>query len=474
MILWHLSVVLFLLAIGRVHCNQRPNILLILADDLGYRDVEWHDPKLYTPNLKSLAFSQHTVYLQNSYVNQLCTPTRSSLMTGYYPFRTGTQNGVFLNMEASGVPLNFPFLPQNLRKLGYRNYLIGKWHLGYCKKEFLPTERGFDYFYGFYGAQEGYFNHSTDMYDRNTRSVVGGLDFFEEAGGQMRPIREKDGLYSTHLFTEETMRVLRKHPKTLPFFMFLSYQSPHAPLQAPAYYKKFCSAYFYDFKRMVYCAMMAALDESVGKVIQFLHEQKLYDNTMIIFSSDNGGDTKFGASNLPYRGEKNSVFEGGTKTITFFHSKRDFTKFRYYNELFHVVDWHPTLLGIAGASVMLYGDGINQWPTITQKGNKRYRRTQFIYNIDGGVAAIRKGDYKLIYEGHDLMHDTNVGKSRLFHLSVDPYETNDLARVQPALVSQLLRRLKHYARKQRPSVRTPVDPRGNPRRFGNVFGGYWC
>lgn len=82
-------------------------------------------------------------------------------MTGYYPFRTGTQNGVFLNMEASGVPLNFPFLPQNLRKLGYRNYLIGKWHLGYCKKEFLPTERGFDYFYGFYGAQEGYFNHST-------------------------------------------------------------------------------------------------------------------------------------------------------------------------------------------------------------------------------------------------------------------------------------------------------------------------
>ncbi|KAK6749642.1 hypothetical protein RB195_001945 [Necator americanus] len=142
--------------------GKPPNILFIMADDLGFSDLDWKDDTLYTPNIRSLAFHPHSVQLTNSYVNQLCTPTRSAFMTGYYPFRVGTQNGVFLHMEPSGVPLLFPFVPENLRSLGYSTYLIGKWHLGYCRKEFLPTSRGFDYFYGFYGPQAGYFNHSSE------------------------------------------------------------------------------------------------------------------------------------------------------------------------------------------------------------------------------------------------------------------------------------------------------------------------
>lgn len=118
-------------------------------------------------------------------------------MTGYYPFRTGTQDGVFLHMEASGVPLDFPFLPHNLGLLGYSSHLVGKWHLGYCKRAFLPTRRGFRTFYGYYGPQQGYFNHSTDMWDRNTGRVVGGLDFFRERDGVSEPIFDALGDYST-------------------------------------------------------------------------------------------------------------------------------------------------------------------------------------------------------------------------------------------------------------------------------------
>ncbi|KAI6225084.1 Sulfatase domain containing protein [Aphelenchoides fujianensis] len=246
------------------------------------------------PTCASWPFSQHSVYLKQSYVNQLCTPTRSAMMTGHYPFKTGTQHGVFLNMEAGGVP--------------------------------------------YYGPQEGYFNHSTDLFDRNSGRVVRGLDFFRETKGQMHPITDKNGVYSTHVFTDETLRVLDAHPRTHPFFLLLSYQSVHAPLQAPASYRS------------------------------RLKKAGLYENTVIVFSSDNGGDTQFGASNHPLRGEKNTIWEGGNEDGFF--------------RLFHVVDWNPTLLGVAGSSEMLYGDGINQWPSIAEKGTRRLRRTQFIYNID--------------------------------------------------------------------------------------------
>ncbi|KAI6208665.1 Sul-3 [Aphelenchoides besseyi] len=468
-----LSFLLFsLLHLDVIAKSQPPNILLILADDLGHADLDWHDSRLHTPNLRALAFSQSSVYLKGSYVNQLCTPTRSALMTGYYPFRTGTQRGVFLNMEASGVPMDYSFLPQNLKKLGYQNYLIGKWHLGYCRREFLPTARGFDYFYGYYGPQEGYFNHSTDLYDRNTRKVVGGLDFFREVNGRMHPIVNKNGVYSTHLFNDEAIRVLETHPRNQPFFLFLSYQAVHAPLQVPSSYQKFCTAFAHDYRRMIYCAMLAAMDESIGKVVRKLEKLGLLNNTLIAFSSDNGGDTTFGASNFPYRGEKNTLFEGGTKTVTFFHFKKEFSTFRNYTDLFHVVDWHPTLLGVAGGSALLYGDGINQWPAITQTGTRRLRRTQFIYNIDSPASAIRRGDYKLIYESSDVLH--NAGRARLFNLKLDPNETNDIARKNPKLVAELLNRLRRFATKSRQSVRTPMDPRGNPIHFGGVFNGNWC
>ncbi|CAD5211875.1 unnamed protein product [Bursaphelenchus okinawaensis] len=470
MVVWQL---LCSLAVVLVQGQKQPNILLLLADDLGYADVDWHDPKLSTPNLRKLAFSDHTTYLTNSYVNQLCTPTRSSLMTGYYPFRTGTQNGVFLHMEPAGVPLDFPFLPQNMNKLGYKSYLVGKWHLGYCKKAFLPTNRGFNYFYGYYGPQQGYFNHSADMFDRNSGKVVGGLDLFEEIDGHSIPVIDKNGVYSTDLFTDKTMKVLDQHPKNVPFFMFLSFQSVHAPLQAPAHYKKRCSKLFYDPRRQLYCGMLASMDDAVGRVINYLKARGLYENTVIIFSSDNGGDTKFGASNRPYKGEKNSIWEGGTKTVTIFHSQKYIRQFSYKHDLFHVVDWHPTLLGIGGATLPTYGDGLNQWPLILGKKDV-IKRNQFIYNINHPISALRKGEFKLVYETKDIFRHDPTARAKLYKLTVDPLETTDLSKKYPLVVSELINKLKDYAKKGRNSVRKPVDARGNPSRYSNVYYGEWC
>uniref|UniRef100_A0A914C115 Sulfatase N-terminal domain-containing protein n=1 Tax=Acrobeloides nanus TaxID=290746 RepID=A0A914C115_9BILA len=259
----------------------------ITADDLGFNDVDWKDGRLYTPNLRKLAFHRNTVQLNNSYVNHLCTPTRASLMTGYYPFRSGTQNRVFLPLEERGVSLEFPFLPENLRRLGYKNYMIGKWHLGYCKKEYLPTSRGFDSFYGFYGAREGYFNHSAETKDPKTKKIISGLDLFNEVDGVSRPDFSKYGIYSTTLFANESIQVLKKHPKESPFFMYLAFQSVHVPLEVPFYYETFCEKLKNNRKRYVYCGMLAAMDEAIGQIIDYLKQLEMYENTVIIFTSDN-------------------------------------------------------------------------------------------------------------------------------------------------------------------------------------------
>ncbi|KAI1720288.1 sulfatase domain-containing protein [Ditylenchus destructor] len=378
-----------------------PNIILILADDLGYGDVDWHDRNLYTPNLRNLAFSDHSVQLSNSYVGQLCTPTRAALMTGLYPFHTGTQNGVFLQTEPSSVPLDYPFFPQYLRKSGYRTYMVGKWHLGYCRRDYLPTVRGgFDSFYGYYGPQTGYFNHSADLYDKND-------------GVFMRVfVCERNQPSHNGAPTKDTSQTL------LPLF---------------SQYTRLC-------RLQIYCSMLAAMDEAVGRVVDHLKQTGLYKDTVIIFSSDNGGDANFGASNAPLRGSKNTLWEGGTKTTTLVHYPRMIHQFAERHDLFHVVDW----------------------------------RTQFVYNIDTPTSAIRRYNYKLIYESPIPVISEGHGRTRLFDLSSDPLEQRDLSRQHPALVRQLVDKLITYQHHARKSVRNALDPRGNPALLNGAYASYWC
>ncbi|KAK0397063.1 hypothetical protein QR680_001961 [Steinernema hermaphroditum] len=468
---------MFYLLLSLAFCGRAtaagPNILLIFADDLGFNDVDWHDHSLRTPFLRSLAFSRNTVQLSNSYVNQLCTPTRSALMTGYYPFRTGTQSGVFLYLEPSGVPLEFPFLPSHLKRMGYFTYLVGKWHLGYCRREFLPTARGFDYFYGYYGPQAGYFNHSADQFDRHRNTMVGGLDLFMEInGGQSAADFTKQGVYSTNLFADEAINLIAHHNVRIPFFLFLSFQSVHAPLQAPMFYENKCSHIRHPMRRK-YCAVLAAMDEAIERVVRELKRRGLYENTVIIFSSDNGGATDFGASNAPLRGEKDSLWEGGTKTNTFVHSPKYIRQFAVRNDLFHVVDWHATILGIAGSQAQTYGDGINQWDMI-RSGKGALRRFQFVYNIADHGSAIRQGEFKLIMGNADKNFHFATDHTRLFRLSVDPAERRDVSRQNFVLARQMARKIMALRRMGRRSIRLPLDPRADPTFHNGAFGSYWC
>ncbi|CAD6191076.1 unnamed protein product [Caenorhabditis auriculariae] len=453
--------------------EKPPNILFIMADDLGYNDLDWKDDTLHTPNLRELAFSENTAILTNSYVNQLCTPTRSAFMTGYYPFRVGTQNGVFLHMEPSGVPEMFPFLPENLRGLDYSTYLIGKWHLGYCRKEYLPTSRGFDYFYGFYGPQTGYFNHSADQYHRDLKRVVKGMDLFEESGdGNSIPDFNQKGVYSTDLFTEVSMSVLDNHNTSKPFFMFLSYQAVHPPLQVPKSYDKYCSRVKSRYRR-IYCGMLTAMDFAIAMLIDYLKSANLYENTVIVFTSDNGGTVDFGASNAPLRGEKDTIWEGGTKTTTLVHSPRYIKKGGERKMLFHVVDWHATLLGVAGLNVDSYGDGINQWDYIST-GKARQRRFQFVYNLDVHGSAIRDGDFKLILGNPDRKTKSDRNKVRLYRITVDPTESKDLSKSNPIVVRRLLSKINELKKYMHKNVRKPLSLSGSPENFNGTYSSYWC
>uniref|UniRef100_A0A914V2Q0 Sulfatase N-terminal domain-containing protein n=1 Tax=Plectus sambesii TaxID=2011161 RepID=A0A914V2Q0_9BILA len=243
------SVIVVVLTVDAV---RRPNILLIVADDHGWNDVDWHDPTLNTPNLNTLAHDEHTVQLDYAYVNQVCSPTRSALFSGYYPYHLGTQHYVFEWLEPSGVPLEYIFFPEKLKTLGYNTYMVGKWHLGYCKHEFLPTRRGFEKFRGYYGGSENYYTHEASQDEGEV--TVRGLDYFQDTRQSFAADWSKTGLYSTEVFTNETITLLQNHDKKRPFFFYLAFQAVHSPLQMPPsrYMEEKCSKITRK-NRQIYC-----------------------------------------------------------------------------------------------------------------------------------------------------------------------------------------------------------------------------
>lgn len=204
-----------------------PNIIFILGDDVGWSDVSFHgSPQIPTPNLDAIAADG--IILNNYYVQPICTPSRAALMTGMYPFRIGMQYSVILPSEPWGLPLDVKIMPEYFRDLGYKTHMVGKWHLGYFKKEYTPTERGFDTFYGFYNGEIGYYNHTLSEENHE------GLDFWDDS----EPLWAECGNYSTNLFAERARQIIRKHDQSKPLFLYLSTQSPHnapepTPLVAP-------------------------------------------------------------------------------------------------------------------------------------------------------------------------------------------------------------------------------------------------
>ncbi|CAL1528370.1 unnamed protein product [Lymnaea stagnalis] len=388
---------LFVILIQQKGCvlGSQPNILLILADDLGWDDVGFHGSEILTPYIDKLA--QEGVILNNYYVQPICTPSRGALLSGKYPIHTGLQHYVIAGSQPYGLPLTEITLAQHLRSLGYSTHAIGKWHLGFFKNEYLPENRGFDSHYGYYLGKGDYFDHYS-----NDGGFMG-LDIHQNG----RPVWNETEIYSTDLFTEKAKSVIRTHDKSKPLFLYLAFQAVHAGnkgdlIQAPQkYIDRFPK--IKNIKRRMFAGVVSALDDSVGSVYRALVDAGMENNTVIVFSTDNGGPANGydgnAACNWPLRGTKNTLWQGGVRGVGFVHSQLLKKNSYVNNNLMHVVDWLPTLIDIAGGDVSVLGniDGIDQWKSISE--NEETSRQEVLLNIDPVMKheALIVGDFKIIF-----------------------------------------------------------------------------
>ena len=437
--------------------DTKPNIVVILADDLGNADLGYRGSDIRTPNIDKLA--SEGVRAEAFYGMPVCTPARAALMTGRYAMRYGLQTLVIFPSHAYGLPTDERTLPQALKEAGYQTAMVGKWHLGHADQKYWPQNRGFDHFYG---------------------NLVGEVDYFtKERGGLVDWQRDgrflKEDGYFTTLIGNEAVDIIKTHDISKPLFLYVASLAPHAPYQAP---KKDIDAYKNaagDVHRHTYAAMITDLDTQVGRIVTALKQMDMLDNTLIVFSSDNGGATsalfatgarspeeraesggvelgaKPPASNGVLRGGKGSLHEGGVRVPTIFYWP---TKLKpsIVNEPLGMVDVMPTVLALAGAkgSPDHPFDGKDIWRTLAE--NQPSPHEDVLINVEAFRGAIRKGNWKLVKIA--LL----PGRTELFDLAKDPGEKNNVAGQFPEVVNDLEARLVGYAKEMKPSQWIKVQP----------------
>ncbi len=412
--------------------KDRPNILYIMADDLGWKDVGYHGSEIKTPHIDHLA--KGGVRLERFYVMPVCSPTRAALMTGRYPIRYGLQTGVVRPWAQYGLPLDEYTLAQGLNAVGYYCAMVGKWHLGTIEPGYLPTRRGFDHHYGHYLGAIDYFTHMR----------MGGLDWHRNE----KALREKG--YTTNLMGAEGAKIIRKHDfKKQPLFLYVAFNAPHTPLQAPEEYLK-----KYDHitkkKRRAYAAMVTCMDDAIGNIVSALEKAGQMENTIIIFCSDNGGPITLGANNGSLRGSKGTLYEGGVRVVAFVHWRGRLKGGTTNESVMHIVDWFPTLTNLAGAKLHLKHklDGLDIWPTITL--NKPSPHEEILLNAETNRGALLQWPWKILAQ--KKRRKAKKKTIELYDLSRDPGEQNNLAEKNPAKTKALLKRLEYYTKAARPAL----------------------
>ena len=428
--------------------QRRPNILFIVADDLGYADVGFTGGReIRTPTLDALAASG--ARLEQFYAQPVCSPTRAALLTGRYPMRHGLQVGVVRPWAQHGLPLDERTLPQALKEAGYTTALIGKWHLGHFDRSYLPTARGFDHQYGHYNGAIDYFTHDRD----------GGFDWHRDD----RVSRDEG--YSTHLIAQDAVRFIRESDGHRPFFLDVSFNAVHQPLQVPDRYKQPYASL--PEPRRTYAGMVAAMDEAVAQIVAALDDKGLRENTLIVFTSDNGGPQPGRVTdNGRFRAGKATLYEGGVRVAAFTAWKGRIRSGTVVNQPLHMVDWYPTILKLSGARLQqkLPIDGRDAWPTIT--AGKPSPHEEILINATPGTGAIRIGDWKLVINGgyNEAPAIEAGGKPpasdaiELFNLADDPSEQQNLAEKNPEKVKALRARYDALAAQAVPPKTRPRAP----------------
>ena len=390
--------------------DSKPNIIIILADDAGYSDFGFMgSDEIKTPNLDQLALDGVT--FNNAYVSaSVCSPSRAGLLTGMYQQRFGHECNLDSDVNNSFDP-NQITIAEALKTEGYSTGLIGKWHLG-DKTQNHPLKNGFDYFWGFISGARNYFYDPREV-DRNSiRNVVENYNQTKFDG------------YLTDVLGEKAISFIDKNNQSNnPFFLFLSFNAPHTPMQA----KEEVLKKFKDNPRQVYTSMMWSMDEAIGNVIDALKENNQYENTIIYFLSDNGAAMSNNASPFPYKGWKGNQYEGGIKTPMIMTWKNKIKSNSQFDGFISALDIFKTSLEVSNVSedLKVNADGKN----IMNYLNDNTIQNENLFWRKDKMATIRSGNYKLI-----RLNDTSTV---LYNIVNNYYEDSDLKLMEPSVHDSL-------------------------------------
>ncbi|MFB3825858.1 MAG: sulfatase-like hydrolase/transferase [Bryobacteraceae bacterium] len=411
---------------------RKPNVIVILADDLGYADVGFQGCKdIPTPNLDRLAASG--VRFTNACVSHpFCSPTRAGLMTGRYQQRFGHENNPRYdpNDRVAGLPLKEITFPQVMKTAGYRTGIVGKWHLG-ATPEFHPMRRGFDEMFGFIGGGHDYYKAEMEGNPREYLIPI-------ERDG--KPVVERAHL--TDAFSREASAFVRRH-RGDPFFLYLAYNAPHTPLQPE---EKWLARvkHIEDETRRKYAAMICGVDDGVGRLMSTLRETGLERDTLVFFLSDNGGPVAVThSSNHPLRGAKGQVYEGGVRVPFVMRWTGTLPAGKVYSQQAISLDILPTAAAVAGAQTPGI-DGVNLLPHLSGKSAAPPHERLFFRRGGGEGWAVKESRYKLVKE--------TGGEPQLFDLEKDIGETTDIGAAQPAVRDRLLRAYQQWNRELIPPL----------------------
>lgn len=351
------------------------NIVYIIADDLGFADVGYHDSDLHTPNINSLAAEATT--LSRFYAHPVCTASRVSIVGGIYPHKAGLSDDVIRPWTLSAcLPLSRNTIADSLKTRGYLTSLIGKWHLGHGTRAMLPSQRGFDYFFGLYGGSADYW----------TAKRFGEIDLHVNNS----PTTPR--AYLTEEFGDHAVDVVSHHDFDQPLFMMVAFNAPHLPLQARQVDVDYFSGLIEDNNRKIYAGQVLNLDRQVGRIIQAIKDAGQWDRTMVVFTTDNGGDIRtdsVAGNNRPLRGGKSQLWEGGIRAPAILHYPG--LSIKSTDKPLHVLDLHKTALDVAGSSDP--SDGKNLLEVITGNEKTRYR---LLHYDSVSWAVLMNNNYKYV------------------------------------------------------------------------------
>ena len=426
--------------------QKKPNFIVIMTDDQGYGDLSCMGATDFlTPHIDELAScgARFTNWYSNSPV---CSPSRASLLTGCYPGNAGVRAILAGHRRASGLTPQTPTIATALKRAGYQTALIGKWHLG-LKEECRPNQNGFDYFYGFMAGCIDYYSH---------------IFYWSMADGHTNPTHDlwendkelyDNGHYFTEMVSEKAVEKIRDlHESGSPFMMYVAYNAPHYPMHAPQKYLDRFAHLPEDRRNMA--AMISAVDDGVGQIVDELKRQGIFEDTLIFFQSDNGpsresrnwmdgrADPYYGGMPGSLKGHKFSLFEGGIRVPGIFCWPGHIPAGQVIDEPCAAMDIFPTLLTLAGGDPAAYQlDGTNILPVLTEGAPSPHK--EIFWEMEGQT-AVRKGNYKLVLNGRLVEEEQPKEPVFLADLSKDPGETTNLAEAMPELTEELKTEALHW------------------------------